>query len=145
MPQENNPSLASSEWGGRKVHETIEFKTQLPEYSVPDEGDVNTNMRRTNDNNKRKSKEYTDKMRHAQPCSIKENDIVLVKQKRTNKLSTPFDPRPLKVTEVKGSMITAKRGRNHCACARGSTLFLGHPAKFASKLGLLHGNYMDPF
>ena len=36
-------------------------------------------------------------------------DCVLVKQKRKNKLSTSFDPRPLRVTKIKGTMVTAKR------------------------------------
>ena len=35
---------------------------------------------------------------------------LLVKQPKQNKLSTPFNPRPLEVVDKKGSMITAKDG-----------------------------------
>ena len=41
--------------------------------------------------------------------TIGKGDIVLVRQRRTNKLSTPFDPRPLVVVERKASMLTARR------------------------------------
>ncbi|KAK2549466.1 hypothetical protein P5673_029999 [Acropora cervicornis] len=37
-------------------------------------------------------------------------DAVLVKQPRLNKLSTPFNPTPLVVTERKGTMVTGLRG-----------------------------------
>ena len=37
-------------------------------------------------------------------------DIVLVRQPKLNKLSTPYDPTPLIVKERKGTMITAERG-----------------------------------
>ena len=40
---------------------------------------------------------------------MKIGDCVLVKQKRKNKLSTRFDPRPWRVTKIKGTMVTAQR------------------------------------
>eukprot|EP00112_Aurelia_sp_Birch-Aquarium-sp1_P016781 Seg383.2 transcript_id=Seg383.2/GoldUCD/mRNA.D3Y31 product="hypothetical protein" protein_id=Seg383.2/GoldUCD/D3Y31 len=55
-------------------------------------------------------KEYADKRRKATATTMKIGDCVLVKQKRKNKLSTRFDPRPLRVTKIKGTMITAQRG-----------------------------------
>ena len=53
-------------------------------------------------------KEVADQHNHAQECDIKENDIALIKQPRSNKLITPFNPHPYRVTDRKGSMITAE-------------------------------------
>ena len=45
----------------------------------------------------------------AKPSQIGVNDLVLVKQRKQNKLSTPFDPSPFRVVRKKGTMITACR------------------------------------
>jgi hypothetical protein len=42
---------------------------------------------------------------------VKEGDWVLVKQRKTNKLSTNFNTTPMKVTRVKGSSISLQKGR----------------------------------
>ncbi|KAI0235903.1 hypothetical protein LSAT2_013553 [Lamellibrachia satsuma] len=36
-------------------------------------------------------------------------DVVFVHQRKTGRLSTPFHPRPLVITNRKGSMVTARR------------------------------------
>ena len=53
---------------------------------------------------------YADKRLHADANPIDVRDTVLVKQPRLNKLSTPFNPTPLVVTERNGTMVTAQRG-----------------------------------
>ena len=55
---------------------------------------------------------YADKRLHAEanPIDVGDTSTVLVKQPRLNKLSTPFNPTPLVVTERNGTMITAQRG-----------------------------------
>ena len=40
---------------------------------------------------------------------IGNSNVVLVRQRKSGKLSTTFDPRPVVVTNRKGSMITARR------------------------------------
>ena len=50
-----------------------------------------------------------DSRRNAKPHHFRVGDPVLVKQKKSNKLSTPFDSKPYVITKVKGSMIIAKR------------------------------------
>ena len=40
---------------------------------------------------------------------IRINDCVLVKQNQRNKTTPPYDPKPYKVTQIKGTMITAER------------------------------------
>ena len=40
---------------------------------------------------------------------MKIGDSVLVKQEKKNKFTPNFDPKPLRVTKIKGTMITAER------------------------------------
>ena len=47
--------------------------------------------------------------RNARPSDVEVGDMVLARQPKTNKLSTPFDAKPYKVTQTKGSMVTAER------------------------------------
>lgn len=51
-------------------------------------------------------KAYADGRRHAQENSIKIGERVLLKQNRSDTLSSAYDPRPYAVVGVKGSMIT---------------------------------------
>jgi hypothetical protein len=65
--------------------------------------------KRNNENEKDKQKEYVDRRRRAKEKEVQVGDEVLIKQKKTT-LKPPWDPRPLKVTEIKGTQITARRG-----------------------------------
>ncbi|KAJ8025023.1 hypothetical protein HOLleu_35112 [Holothuria leucospilota] len=47
---------------------------------------------------------------HAKPAQIKVGDRVLLREKKRNKVSSPFNCNPYTVVEVKGSMTSAKRG-----------------------------------
>lgn len=58
---------------------------------------------------KTKAREYADTKRRVKESKIKIGDVVLVKQEKKNKFTTPFDPKPLKVIAIKGTMVTAKR------------------------------------
>ena len=66
-------------------------------------------------------KEYADKRRNTTATTMKIGDCVLVKQKRKNKLSTRFDPRSLRVTKIKGTMVTAQR--NNFTITRNQSFF----------------------
>ena len=59
---------------------------------------------------KRKQKEYADVKRNVRDHGLKPGDIVLARQPKQNKLSTPYDPVPYCVDRVKGSMVTAEKG-----------------------------------
>lgn len=52
-------------------------------------------------------KEYFDLKRNTKPAGLKVGDSVLVKQKKKNKLSAPFNPEPMTIKNIKGNMITA--------------------------------------
>ena len=58
--------------------------------------------------NKENMKVYCDKRRNAKRFQLEVGDTVLVRQHRKNKLSTPFDPKPLQIIRRKCSMVTAK-------------------------------------
>ena len=57
---------------------------------------------------KQKMKKYADKRRHTAVMKIKIGDTVLCKQERKNSLTPLYDPDPMVVIGVKGSMVTAK-------------------------------------
>ena len=66
-------------------------------------------VRENDRNGKEKMKANADKFHHAKEHNILVGDTVLVRQKKTNKWSTRFDPEPYCVTRTKGTMITATR------------------------------------
>ena len=68
-------------------------------------------------------KSYADSRNHAKDCNLKIGDTVLVKQQRKNKLSSYYNPRPLKITEIKGSMITASTVDGDFKTTRNSSFF----------------------
>ena len=78
-------------------------------------------LRHTDTHSKQKMKVYADKRSNAQSSKLKIGDNVLVEQPKQNKLSTPFDPKPLQITDKKGSMVTARRGDK--AITRNSSFF----------------------
>ena len=57
---------------------------------------------------KQKMKQYADQRRHTAVIKIKIGDTVLCKHERKNSLTPLYDPGPMVVIGVKGSMITAK-------------------------------------
>ena len=83
---------------------------------------------------KKKMKTYADQKLGVRESKIKLGDTVLIKQPKTNKLSTPFSPVPLVVEERKGSMVTASDG--HRTVTRNSSMFKVIPShiKHAGKL-----------
>ncbi len=70
---------------------------------------------------KEKQKAYADKGRNTKLHEISPGDSVLVRQPRENKFSLPYDPIPYRVEDVKGSMITAVKGRK--TITRNSSFF----------------------
>ena len=59
---------------------------------------------------KQKMKIYADLKAHAQEREIKPGEVVLMRQPKQNKLSTPYNPKPFVVEEKKGTMVTASDG-----------------------------------
>ena len=64
-------------------------------------------MEKKDEKAKAKMKAYADAKARAAPSKITVGDLVLARQKKQNKLSTPLDPRPFRVVRKKGTMVTA--------------------------------------
>ena len=89
---------------GRKMNSGLPSGTFLSEP-------ISTNSLHTlicqNDNkSKQKMVKYANSKRKTKPHTLKIGDIVLVKQKKINKFSTPFNPNPYRIIKRKGNMIT---------------------------------------
>ena len=89
------------------------IKTKLPQINTSStRGDSELkSMRQMDTENKDRMKTYADNRRRAVQNDLKVGDSVLVRQKRTNKFSTPYSAIPLTVTGRNQSMITAKNGQ----------------------------------
>ncbi|KAK3083972.1 hypothetical protein FSP39_006106 [Pinctada imbricata] len=79
------------------------IKTKLPEMP---KSPPNSPLRNNDASEKSKNKKYADSKRKGRESSIKEGDQVLVKQRKRDKLTPPFHPKPAKVIRRKKSMIT---------------------------------------
>ena len=81
---------------GRKV------RTKLPEIR---EVELDSEVRDRDNEMKMRGKLYSDKRRGAVERDIHVGDEVLLEQKKTNKLSTPYSPDPYKVIERSGNSV----------------------------------------
>ena len=88
-------------FGGR------EMRGKIPQFSLSSEEDPE--VRQKDALAKQKMKMYADKRANAKPSPIQEGDVVLLRQEKKNKLSTPFEGIPYTVFQKKGSMVTAER------------------------------------
>ncbi|GFR62604.1 transposon Ty3-G Gag-Pol polyprotein [Elysia marginata] len=100
---------------GVSPHEALtgrKMKTSLPQIHTEMDSSSSTSSKLAMKDfaSKAKQKEFADRTRTTQPHSLTVGDTVLLRQKKTNKLTPPYIPKPYKVADVKGSMITAKRG-----------------------------------
>ena len=88
----------------RKVH------TKLPQFSVkPNDRYIRERDTRL----KYKNKRYADIRRKAKPRNLQIGDNVLLKQPQRTKLDSQFNPKPAKVVQTKGSMITVQHEGKH--------------------------------
>ncbi|XP_061176121.1 uncharacterized protein K02A2.6-like [Saccostrea echinata] len=59
---------------------------------------------------KLKMKQHADHYSRVKEIDLEVGDNVLVKQPKTSKLSTPYEPNPLEILKTKGTMVTAGNG-----------------------------------
>ena len=79
------------------------IRTKIPEIS--DYSCFEYELKDRDSEQKGKGKIYGDSRRRACESLVKKGDTVLVKQKKQNKLSTVFDPKPMSVLERKGNSV----------------------------------------
>lgn len=85
------------------------IRTRIPEIAKANETD--DNFRDFDRKQKDRMKHNADKRENTQKKPISVSDTVLIRRDgHVNKADTPYHPKPYHVTDVKGSMITAKRG-----------------------------------
>lgn len=90
---------------GRELHEKFpEFKKRSKH---PEDSKVCNRDRKRKD----EMKKYADERRHTAVKKIKVGDTVLCRQERKNSLTSHYEPVPMVVIGVKGSMITAKNSQ----------------------------------
>ena len=75
------------------------------------------------------AKAYADEKRKVVPCFLALGDTVLVRQQKRNKLTSFFDPRPLRIVGIKGFMITAVR--DNWKVVRNSSFFKKIPSRMS--------------
>ena len=79
---------------------------KLPGAQAPHSDQAN--IKQKDDQAKQKIKAYADRKNNVKPSDICVGDTALVKRDKSYRKSlTPYDPKPYKVTETKGSMLTA--------------------------------------
>jgi hypothetical protein len=100
------------------------FKTHLP--PSPIHSSSNASVERHHERAMKAAKFYADRRRNAKDCDLMIGDTVLVRQRKRNKLSSYYDPNPYVVTDAKGTMITAVRGKHKIV--RNSSFFKRVPA-----------------
>ena len=96
------------------------YRTRLPEIKPMYE---DAEIREKDGEAKRKMKMYADNHMNIKKLNFEINDMVLVKQKRVNKFTPPFNPEPLVIISMKGSMITAKSTTTQKEITRNSSFF----------------------
>ena len=85
-----------------------EIRTKLPS-KITKARKIDWKIRENDVKAKTKMKKNADKLSRAKEREIHVGDTVLVRQRKKNKFSSTFDPKPYRVTRVKGTMITATR------------------------------------
>lgn len=68
----------------------------------------NEQMEFTNQQKKSKQKEYADTKRNTKPHNFSAGDLVLCKQQKNDKYTTPYEKELYKITQIIGSQITAE-------------------------------------
>ncbi|XP_062591053.1 uncharacterized protein K02A2.6-like [Saccostrea cucullata] len=69
--------------------------------------EIHTEMKENDIKAKSKMKQHADHYSSAKEIDLEVGDNVLVKQPKSNKLSTPYEPKPLEILKTKGTMVTA--------------------------------------
>lgn len=62
---------------------------------------------------KEKMKVYADTATNGRPHTLQVGDTVLARQRRQNKLSSPYNKHPYTIVQIKGSMITARNATSY--------------------------------
>ncbi|XP_021343899.1 uncharacterized protein K02A2.6-like [Mizuhopecten yessoensis] len=101
---------------GRKL------RTKLPQIEQYARSQIDEGVRDKDASAKYRNKVYIDEKRRARESDLKVGETVLVKQKRTDKFSTPFCPEPYTLIEKNGNSCTVMS--NNGVCYRRNSTFM---------------------
>ena len=87
------------------------FRGKIPDLSIDHAYDHELHDRDAEQ--KAKTKDYADTQRRASHSNVEAGDEVLVKQDKTNKLSTAFNPNPFKVISKSGNSLESPAGNQY--------------------------------
>lgn len=87
------------------------IRTKIPCLNLPRTSNLVRISCANNNLRKSKAKAYVDKRHNATLSDIRQGDQVLLLQKRQNKLTTRYDPRPFTVVKNKGVSVELVRGQ----------------------------------
>ena len=86
------------------------IKTKLPQVESDDiSWNTNLDVKHKDEHAKEKVKKNKDRKAQAQVSDLKIGETVFLSQRNNNKFSRRFDPSPLQVINIKGTMVTAIR------------------------------------
>ena len=98
---------------GRKVHIGLPDASN-PTPATPDP--THTCIAHNYRVSKTKMEPYADSRRHTQVSSLQSGDHVLVRRRKLNKLTPPFNSKPYTVVRKQGSTVTAQCGKTLVMC-----------------------------
>ena len=84
-------------------------RTKVPQTVTMHDSQIDSVVRSKDEQANSKMTQYADVKRKAIHTVIQVGDRVLLRQRKQNKFSTNFDPKPFRVTRKRGTMITAFR------------------------------------
>lgn len=87
------------------------FRTKIPFLDLPRLSKLVQIAYSNGHLRKSKAKAYMDRHHKATPSDIRQGDQVLLLQKRQNKLTTRYDPRPFTVVRKEGVSVELARGQ----------------------------------
>jgi hypothetical protein len=97
-----------------------QYRTRLPTVKVQPSA-FHEEVQKNDLHAKEVLKKQSDGKAYVKPSEITKGDLVLIRQRKLNKHTSPYDPQPFEVLERKGSMIVARKGQqvverhmNHC-------------------------------
>jgi transposase InsO family protein len=92
---------------GKLMFRTM-LRDKIPTLQFREEEGRDGEIRDRDTENKWKGKVYADKTRKSTSCELQEGDTVLMRQQKSNKLSTNYNPEPHRIIERNGSKITVQ-------------------------------------
>ncbi|CAB4012329.1 PREDICTED: uncharacterized protein K02A2.6-like [Paramuricea clavata] len=85
-------------------------RTRLPQTDTKtDKNALDHSVEQRDKEQRQRMKEYADRQRQSKTTTMNIGDYILVRQQKHNKFTPNFDPKPLRIITVKGTMITAER------------------------------------